>query len=352
MYRLPFRFCMAALLLLWTVGCRERTETTKTEKQISVKVMEITAEQMADRKNYIGTVEESAAVSLSFSLMGTVEEVFVQEGQRVAKGQLLAVLNTATAENSYQVSLAQLHQAQDAYDRLVKVHENGSLPDIKFVEVETGLQQAKSMAAIVKKNLDDCRLYAPRNGVIATRNIEPGSSVSPIQAAFKLVSIEKVFVKISVPENEIGAITKGQTAYVTVAALDNAVFSGSIETTGVSANPISRTYTAKIGILNPQSKIMPGMVCRVAVETQCIASLHPQPTYIVPNRTVHISPDGRKYVWIAANYVAKRCFVQTGNLTDNGIIITQGLSAGDLLITEGFQKLSEGVQISINQPSN
>jgi multidrug efflux pump subunit AcrA (membrane-fusion protein) len=64
--------------------------------------MEIAAGQVADGKNYVGTVKESAAVSLSFSVMGTVEEVFVQEGQRARKGQPFATLNAATAENSYQ----------------------------------------------------------------------------------------------------------------------------------------------------------------------------------------------------------------------------------------------------------
>jgi RND family efflux transporter MFP subunit len=305
--------------------------------------MEIAATQTAGGKKYIGTVEESVAVSLSFALMGTVEEVFVQEGQRVRKGQALAALNAATAENSYQGAVAKLRQAQDAYDRLAKVHENGSLPDIKFVEVETGLQQAKAMAAISEKNLDDCRLYAPRDGVIATRNIEAGSSVNPAQVAFKLVSIDKVYVKIPVPENEIGGIVEGQVASVMVAALDNAVFSGKIEMKGVSANVMSHTYEVKIGIANPQSLIMPGMVCKV--ETGRAPS--PQPQIVVPNSAVQISADGRRYVWLAEGHLAERRFVKTGNLADSGIAITEGIMEGDKLIVEGFQKVSEGMKISV-----
>jgi len=339
-----FKLSIAAILLCVFAGCSKQKRTQTQEKNIPVKMMEITAMQTAGSKNYVGTVEESVAVSLSFSLMGTVEQVFVQEGQRVRKGQLLATLNTATAENSYQASLATLRQAQDAYDRLVKVHENGSLPEIKFVEIETGLQQAKSMAAISKKNLEDCKLYAPRNGVISTRSIEPGSSVNPATAAFKLISIDKVFVKISVPENEIGSISEGQSANVIIAALDNTTFTGKIEMKGVTANPMSHTYEAKIGINNPQSKIMPGMVCKV--ETRHATSLQ-QPEIVVPNRSIRISADGSRYVWLAEGDVAKRRFVKTGNLTDNGITITEGLSVGDKLIVEGFQKVSEGVKVSI-----
>ncbi|KAA6344136.1 Efflux pump periplasmic linker BepF [termite gut metagenome] len=206
------------------VACSNDKGTEKQEKIIPVKIMNVEALRTTSSQSYVGTVEESVAVSLAFSGMGTVEQVLVSEGQRVRKGQLLATLNTATAENSYQSMFAKQQQAQDAYDRLVKVHETGSLPDIKLVEVETGLQQAKSMAAVAKKNLDDCHLVAPRDGVIAVRSVEVGSSAMPAVAAFKLVSVEKVNVKIAVPENEIGKIDEGQTARIEVPALDNTVF--------------------------------------------------------------------------------------------------------------------------------
>jgi RND family efflux transporter MFP subunit len=225
----------------------------------------------------------------------------------------------------------------------VKVHENGSLPDIKLVEVETGLQQAKSMTAVAKKNLDDCRLVAPRDGVIAVRNIETGTSAMPGVAAFKLVSIDKVNVKISVPENEIGSVQTGQTASVTVSALNNAVITGKIETKGVAANAMSHTYEAKIGINNPQSKLMPGMVCKVFLATDATTA-----EMVVPNRAIQISPDGKCFIWLANGNVAKRQFVKTGGLNDNGIVVVEGLSAGDKIIIDGFQKVSENVRIRIN----
>ncbi|MDR1544545.1 MAG: efflux RND transporter periplasmic adaptor subunit [Prevotellaceae bacterium] len=349
--KIYLKFSFLTMLMVGIFACSNKKTTEIQSKIIPVKVMKIAAMQTASVKNYVGTVEESAAVSLSFSLMGTVEEVFVQEGQRVQKGRLLATLNSATAENSYQASLAKLHQAQDAYDRLAKVHENGSLPDIKFVEVETGLQQAKSMAAVTKKNLDDCNLYAPRNGVIAKREIESGMNVMPSMQAFKLVTVETVLVKISVPENEIGGIVEGQRAEIEVPALNNKHFSGKVELKGIAAAPVSHTYEAKIGVANPQSLLMPGMVCRV--ETRRAVSLQTgnlQPAEIVvPNRCIQISADGRKYVWLADGNIAKRQFVKTGDLTNSGIVIAEGLSAGDTIITEGFLQISEGTKIAVNE---
>ncbi|MDR1201954.1 MAG: efflux RND transporter periplasmic adaptor subunit [Tannerellaceae bacterium] len=339
------KISLAALLLCAFAACSKQKGTQMQEKIIPVKVMEIIATQTANEQNYVGTVEESVAVSLSFSNTGTVEQVLVSEGQRVAKGQLLATLNATTAQNAYDASQAKLVQAQDAYDRLVKVHESGSLPDIKFVEIETGLQQAKSMAAVSKKSLDDCKMYAPRNGVIATRSIEVGESAMPGMSAFKLVSVDKVNVKIPVPENEIGGVQTGQAASITVPALNNAVFTGKIEMKGVAANALSHTYEAKIGIdNNTQMKdiLLPGMVCKVSLATESSIT-----AFVVPNHAIQISPDGKCFVWLAEDNTARRCFVKTGSLANDGIVVTEGLQAGSKIIVEGFQKISEGMKISI-----
>jgi RND family efflux transporter MFP subunit len=335
---------IALAVLVMMTACAEKAPSGRKERIIPVKVMKITALPVASERNYVGTVEESLAVSLSFSGMGTVERVVVDEGQKVKKGQLLATLNAATVENSYRAMQAQLEQAQDAYDRLAKVHENGSLPDIKFKEVEAGLQQAKSMAAISKKSLDDCRLLAPCDGVIADRGVEVGTNAMPGVAAFKLVAIDRVRVKISVPENEIGSTTRGQEARVEVPALDNAVFTGKIELKGVSANPLSHTYDVKIEVDNTAnnfSPLLPGMVCKVRLNRGERTGI------VLPNQTVQVSHDGKYFVWIAGGDKATRRFVTVGGLTDYGVMITDGLSDGEYIISEGYAKVSEGMAISI-----
>ena len=312
------------------------------EKVIPVKVLHVAPSALAAGRNYVGTVEASTAVSLSFLTPGTVEEVFVSEGQRVSEGQLLAWLNGATAQNALSVATAQLRRAQDAYDRMAVLHDGGSLPDIRFVEVESGLQQAKAQVAIAGKNLDDCKLYAPRNGVIATRAVEPGMNIVPDVAAFRLVTIENVFVKITVPENEIGSTHIGQAATMTVPALEGERFAGKVELKGVTANMVSHTYEVKIGIANPHLQLMPGMVCKVFLVREEEAS-----AVIVPNRAVQTLHDGRRFVWIADDGRAQRRFVEIGGLSDYGVKVAGGLSGNEQVIVEGYRKVSEGMKILI-----
>jgi len=336
---------LAALATLFLTGCGKK-QTTKQTKIIPVKVAAISFSDDSYSKNYVGTVEESSAVSLSFSTMGTVERVLVSEGERVSKGQLLAVLNGNSAQSAYDVAKSTLFQAQDAYDRLKPLHDKGSITDIKFIDVETGLEKAKSMEAIAKKNLEDCKLYAPMNGVIAKRSIEEGVNVMPSLSAFKLVSIDEVNINVSVPENEIGSIKTGQPARIMVPALANSEFNGVTDKKGVEANPISHTYTLKIKTGNPKSELMPGMVCKVFLQND---KNNDNKQIIIPNRCVQISPDNKQFVWLADGNTAKRRFITVGSLSDYGIVVESGLNEGDSLIVEGYDKISEGMAISIIQ---
>ena len=346
MYRLYSIFYHLTSVIILTTGCTGRTETAKTERAIPVKTVVVSGSSTTIERNYIGTAEEANAILLSFPLMGTVEQVSVSEGQRVSKGQLLATLNSETAQNSLDVAKAALGQALDAYDRIKSLYEKGSVTDLQLVEVETGLKQAKGMEAIALKNLEDTKLYAPFAGIIAKRSVEAGVNVMPGVSVFRLVSIDEMDVKVPVPENEISNIRPGQPATVTVSALGNREFSGTVLQKGVASNAVTRTYDVKIRLKNPQSELMPGMSCRVV-----IAHDDTETRIVIPNKSVQIAPDGRRFVWLAEGGVATRRFIITGTLTDFGVTVESGLSDGDRLITEGGNKISEGMQIRFSTES-
>ena len=342
MYKLHSIFCIVASAIVLATGCTGRTETVTTEKVIPVKTLTVSGSAIMSERNYVGAAEESFAISLSFSGMGTVDRVAVSEGQRVSKGQLLATLNSATVQNAHEVANSTLRQAQDAYDRLKSLHDKGSITDIQFVEVQTGLAQAKAMEAIARKSVEDANLYAPFAGIIAKRSVEEGANVIPGVSAFKLVSIDEIDVKVPIPENEIGSIKNGQSATVTVPALGNREYRGIVHQKGVEANPISRAYNIQIRVQNPQSELLPGMVCKVFMlndgdnDTQKI---------IIPNKSVQISPDNRQFVWLADGNTATRRFITVGALTDYGVTVESGLQEGDRLIVEGGSKISEGMKV-------
>jgi multidrug efflux pump subunit AcrA (membrane-fusion protein) len=128
-------FLPTVLTGLFLTACTGTDQIEKQEKIIPVKVMSAVETQHATSlQNYVGTVEETFASSLGFSGMGSVSQVFVTEGQTVEKGQLLAELDNSTAQTAFNAAHATLLQAHDAYERMAKLHKNGSISEIKFVE--------------------------------------------------------------------------------------------------------------------------------------------------------------------------------------------------------------------------
>jgi RND family efflux transporter MFP subunit len=332
-------YLMFAILLTGCNGNRHETEI----KTIPVKVQNVTTIADTGNREYIGTIEEESSSSLSFQVPGYVERVWVNEGQKVSKGQLLAVLGKGSLENTYQAAQASLKQAEDAFQRLSILHENNSLPEIKYVEVQTRLEQARSLEKIAKKNLDDCNLYAPFSGIIGKRSIEEGTNVLPDAPAFKLVKTHSVKARIAVPENEIASMKVGQQARVIVTAAGNATHEGQIEEKGILANPLSHTYEVRILLNNTTGELMPGMACKVWVNGG-----EKQENMVVPLHSVQISPKEERYVWlVGADKKATRRNVITGGFFHEGVVVSEGLNPGEQVIVEGYQRVSEGSLVSV-----
>jgi len=336
-------FALLSTSLLY-IGCGNNDKPLE-KAAIPVKALVMEQTTTGADNNYVGTIVESFGTTLSFETAGNVERVFVKEGQRVSKGQLLATLNESNAQNAYNVAKATLEKAQDGYIRAEQLYKNKSLSEIKWVEIQTAVIQAQSLADIAKKNLQDCKMLAPISGVVSSLKIEQGMNVIPFQSAIKVVDIEKLNVNVSIPENEIASVNVGQKAAVTVSALSNATFTGTITERGVEADVLSHCYDIKIGLNNPEKKLLPGMVCKVQIESADTT----ERAFQVPVNTVQISNDGKRYVWVVLDGKAQRRFVTIGKLCNKNVIIESGIKEGDVVIAEGWQKVSEGSPVKCLQ---
>jgi membrane fusion protein, multidrug efflux system len=323
-------------------GCKDTSGDKITEVPVEVEVQDAISLDGSQTLAYSGTIEESESLPLSFSSVGTVAHVLVAEGDNVKKGQLLAVLNDETYRNAYELSLASQKQAEDAYKRLLPMYKNGNLPEIKLVEVETGLQQAKATALIAKKNMDDCKLFSPVDGVVGKRSIDPGMSAIPNLNPITIVKIEKVFARVPISESEISNVKKGDNAKIKIGALNNSEFAGKVEEIGVIADPIAHTYKIKIGIVNKNRQIKPGMICNVILE-----KINNTGGLFVPDRAVLVDEKGEKFVYAVRQDIAVKKYVQTGKLLNNGVEITGGLNNGEQVVIAGQQKLVDNSIIRI-----
>jgi RND family efflux transporter MFP subunit len=293
---------------------------------------------------FSGTIEPSQTIPLSFRTPGTVEKVLVEEGDFVKKGQLLATIDETDARNLYEMSASKYEQAADAYERLKSVYDKGSLAEIKWVEMETNLQQAKSSLELSKNNLGKCKLFSPANGIIGIRNIEPGMSAINITGTpLEIVDIKTVNIKIPIPENEISKIKKGLVANITVSALGNKKYEGIITNVSQVADKFSRTYDAKILVTNTDYELKPGMVCDVKLNIQL-----DEFSVLVPYQSVSEDSDGNTFVYLidATNKRAKKQIVKTGNFVGSDIEIISGLTEGQEVVCKGNNKLMDNSLIT------
>jgi RND family efflux transporter MFP subunit len=329
-------------------GCRQSTDqsTTSEKKIVSVTTAKVQSSQNANCLHYSGTIEASQTIPLTFQSTGIVEKIYVEAGDVVKKGQLLATVDKSDMLSLYNTMLAKYQQAKDAYDRLKSVHDQGSLPEIKWVEMVTNMEQANSSLEMAKNNLDKCNLRAPEDGIIGQRNVEPGQSALGSLAPLQLVKIETVLVKVSVPENEINKIKKGFKANIKISALNEKQFDGLVTNVSPVAEFISRTYNVKITIRNVNLELKPGMVCDVTLNLE---SGNGNGIVVIPYNAINKDNDGKPFVFVvsADNKSVKKKNITTGNYHESGIEVLSGLMIGETIVVEGKEKLSDNSLIDL-----
>ncbi|MBO7046645.1 MAG: efflux RND transporter periplasmic adaptor subunit [Prevotella sp.] len=331
------------LAILMVCSCNEKKEgAVKAPTRVKTEVIN-SQSSLSNGQSFVGIVEEREATAVSFTGMGVVRRVLVNEGQAVGRGQLIAEMDDTQARNLLNGAEAQMTQANDALERYKMLHDNGSLPEVQWVEIQSKVAQAKSQLEVAKKNLADCRLVAPVGGIIGKKLVRTGETALPSQAVVTILDISSVKVKVSVPEAEMGGITANTPSVIKVEAVNKEVQGGRIEK-GVQADALTHTYDVRINVANGDRKLLPGMVASV----QFAATAQPQTGQqaMLPVTAVQRKADGSLFVWtIAKDSTAHRTTVETGQTTGNRITITNGLENNQRVVTEGYQKLSEGSRV-------
>lgn len=334
---------MAAIGVIFT-SCGFKEEKSTVIPPVKVDVVAAAGGTQSGMRQYSGTVESGDGADMSFSVGGTLRGIYVTPGQRVRKGQLLAVIDGSSLQNASQVTEAALAQAQDAYNRLKKLHDANALPEIQWVEVQNKLKQAENAAAIARRTVGDARIYSPVNGIVAEKLAEVGQTIAPGIPVVKIVSIGDVKINISVSEAEIGAMKPGTKANISAEAVGAENLEGTLTEQGVVANPLSHTYNVKFRVSNTSGILRPGMLCNVRVSSPETAEEIPA-RIVLPANAVLLSADNRYFVWRAKAGVAEQRFVKLGEILPEGIEIAEGVSAGDSVIVAGMQKVCNGTKI-------
>ena len=338
---------MWVCLALIAVSCADRGNRKVIEKEpINVGVLTVTPMSSQYYNVYVGEINASGSAVISTNHSGILESINVQQGTHVNRGDVLAEVISKNVQASYDISHASLRQAEDGYERVKKVHESGTVPDVKLVEIETQLEKARAAAKSAEESLEECRIKAPFNGTVSEVFVEQGIQVNPGTAILKLVDLTTIEVSIPVPEGEIGRIKIGQKALIDVPALNITGIEAHVELKGVTAASPSHTYRCTLVPEKKQTNLYPGMVCKVRL-SEVTESLRIR----IPASAVEMDSNGR-FVWVVNDGVVGRKYVTVDGYQEQGVIISSGLEPGDKVIVKGSAKVSTGMKVnSVEQAS-
>lgn len=334
------RHLMFIPLSILLIGCGEKTDTKQQyAPAIPVEVEVVNFTDGTNFRNYVGTLKSEVKMSLSFPLGGNLTDIYVHNGQKVKKGAIIAKIDETTAKSMHDMALASLNQAEDGYERLKKVHEEGGISDVRWVQMETDLEKARQAEISTRKHLEDCTIYAPQDGIVSMGDRVVGEYMRPSEAFCHLIDVNKLFIEFSIPEKEIGLINIGDKAYADIQALNVVDILAEIADKSILSNPFGHTYTVKAKVNLDGKDALPGMVVKIRLNSTAEEGM------VVPASCVQTVSDGLA-VWAVKNGRSYRRVIEVSDFVKNGVLVQKGLEYGDTIVTVGYQKLYNGAKVS------
>ena len=388
---------LTAACLVVLTGCQRTASAAREETDlIPIQVRTPAIVERQDSVTASGSVEGSETTDVSFQVSGKVARVWVEEGQHVSRGQLLAeveptdyrnALDAANAQKQVAEALAQKAGAglrkqeveearivrdrwEDEYTRMQFLVERKSLPPNDFQKIEAAYKSAreryemaaegtrledrnaamaqvlaaKAQASEESKRLGDTRLLAPIAGNISMRRVDPGQTVAAGTPIISIVNLNPAKVRVGVPEAEIGKVTQGASAEVLLPSLGGRCFKGQVEIIGVSAEAASRTYAVKIVVPNPGPVLLAGMVAEAR-----IFGSSKERALTIPGEAIVRDPQGATNVYVynpgPGRVYARR--IEVGPPVGDEVEIRSGLRGEEQVVVGGQQKLREGTLVQI-----
>ena len=337
------------MLLLLSVFAIAACSPKRPDEQLHIETVNATPVKAVETNRTLsvsGSIHPETKVTVGFLVPGRIQDVALRVGEPVVKGQFMACLDPTDYKSGLQIAEAKYTEIQSEYDRLTRLHKKGSITPSDYSKIVAGRAQAEANYRIYKKKVADTVLTSPISGVISRKRVEAGEIVDQGNPCFTVVNISTVEARMAVPESEINLVSLGQKARVTISALAAATFDGTVTQVSPTADPLTRTFTVKIMITNPETVIRPGMIALSKIDIeQKVEGL------TIPGAAVSRDPDNLLHVFVVdpKSKTVSRKRVTLSSVAGDEVMVETGLSKKDLVVTAGQEKLSDGMTVIINQ---
>jgi RND family efflux transporter MFP subunit len=288
--------------------------------------------------------KENILVQPEFS--GTLTTLNVKAGQRVAKGQILGKVDDAgmsqqlaSIENQYALAKTTFERQKNLWDKKI-----GS--EIQFLQAQAQMISAQKSVAQMRAQVAKTVIRAPFSGTIDEVFVERGQVVAPSpQGLMRIVNLSNMYVSTTVPETYIGKLKPGTEVDVFLTSLGK-TYKGKVRQVANFINPSNRSFGIEVSVPNPDNLLRPNQVAKLKIIDYTTNN-----AIVVPTNVVQEDGEHNKFVFIATNVsgkkgVAKKVLVKVGKSSDNVTEILSGLTANDVIVTEGVNNIADGMKLN------
>jgi membrane fusion protein, multidrug efflux system len=319
-------------------GARAAEERVRT---INVEVAEVQPRDFIHFVRLVGTVEAERDVVISAEEGGTVAQVLVRQGDRVRQGQPLVRLDAGVLRAQLEQAVSQAALAEETWERQRRLWEEEQIgTEMAYLQAKYNAQTARAQAKVLSERVDRTTVKAPVPGILEERLVEVGAMVSPGTPVARILDVDRVKVVGGVPERYAGQVQRGAEVTVTVDRMTGREFTGSIDHVGAAVDPGNRTFTIEVEVANAGHVLKPGMVANVQIARERTES-----ALVVPRHAV-LRLEGGYSVFVAVprsgGWWAEARTVIPGAAHGDGVLITQGLEAGERVVVVGQQRAAHG----------
>ncbi|MCE1189919.1 MAG: efflux RND transporter periplasmic adaptor subunit [Ignavibacteria bacterium] len=307
-----------------------------------VTVGTVIKKEIKSETQYIGVTHAMNDIELLSETQGRVTEVLVNTGSAVRKGTVIAQVDDEMLKAQYVLAQSSLEKAKKDLQRFENLYTEGN---ISINEVETAritVRNAEAQYTIAKKTLSNTKITSPVTGMLTSRYINVGSTVSPGTPIANIVDISKIKIVISVPEKDIRLLKMYMPAIISCDELPDKKFTAKVISIGVKADE-SHNYPVELIVENNAGSFNAGMF----VNTHFMFATMNTSLLIPRLSLVGSIKDPRVYV-VESGVAHERKITVTGAVAEN-IIVNSGVREGEIIVLSGQNNLEEGAKITIRE---
>lgn len=320
-------------------------DSESVDQGLAVNVLDLVPQKFEHFFHANGSFEAVDYAYISPETSGQVTAILVQEGSKVKKGQVLAKLNTDILENTIREVKTALELATTVFKKQEELWNKKIGSELDYLRAKNDMQRMKDQLKTLDSQLDMSIITSPINGIVDKIEPQVGELAMPGQLMMQVVNLDFFYLNVDISESYLPYLKIGDPVSINLMAYGNYNIDASIYRMANIINSENRSFSVKIKVENKNSMIKPNMLAEVKFK-----DYESEAALVVPSIIVKKDFKGN-YLFIAhqvdGKSEAKKIYVETGKSKANETMILSGLSAGDQVITGGYNQVVEGSLLSI-----